>query len=594
MVNEKLEVEQVSDSWIALFGLKTGEIVGHSIVELLDFEDKEWKTFAHRCFSQKTGKKSTSLDLETKWRDSWLRWSSAPWFDERQKVVGLIIQADDITDLKSEKNRNRKLTALLNTTARVAKIGSWEYCFIEKSLTWSEMTRKIHEVSESYVPTVEDAINFYKIGHSRNTISMCLHEATEKGSSWSERLQLVTAKDRTVWVQASGKPIFDEGKLIALTGTFQCLEEQVRLETKTSDNEKLLRTLVDNLPLNVFIKDTESRKILVNKSECEYLGVKDASEILGKTDFELYDKDMAETSRREDLKVMETLTPLLSKETVSRKKNGQTSAFLTSKIPLMGDDGKANGLVGISIDISEIKQKEEELRDLVNVASLQNKKLIDFAHIVSHNLRSHTANFSMLLDFLVNEENEEEKNSLVKMLTKASDNLLETMDNLNEVLVINTSLDLDKKTINLKERIDTIHQNLSEILGDNQAELVNYVEQSVQLDIIPQYIDDILTNFITNAVKYKHPDRNPQIILSATCIEGYTVLSIADNGLGIDLKKYGDKLFGMYKTFHDHCEARGIGLYITKNQIEAMNGKITVESEPGTGTNFKIYFNEEN
>ena len=82
--------------------------------------------------------------------------------------------------------------------------------------------------------------------------------------------------------------------------------------------------------------------------------------------------------------------------------------------------------------------------------------------------------------------------------------------------------------------------------------------------------------------------------MSTTQIEGNTVLSIADNGLGIDLKKYGDKLFGMYKTFHNHCEARGIGLYITKNQIDAMNGKVEVLSEVGKGTTFNIYFNERN
>ncbi|MBT8312250.1 MAG: ATP-binding protein, partial [Flavobacteriaceae bacterium] len=74
----------------------------------------------------------------------------------------------------------------------------------------------------------------------------------------------------------------------------------------------------------------------------------------------------------------------------------------------------------------------------------------------------------------------------------------------------------------------------------------------------------------------------------------YTVLKITDNGLGIDLDKYGEKLYGMYKTFHDKPDARGIGLYITKNQIEAMNGKIAVESEVGKGTTFNIYFNEKN
>jgi len=101
---------------------------------------------------------------------------------------------------------------------------------------------------------------------------------------------------------------------------------------------------------------------------------------------------------------------------------------------------------------------------------------------------------------------------------------------------------------------------------------VNKVSDKTKIKTVPAYLDSILSNFITNAVKYRSPDRDPIITLSVSKGEDYTILSIADNGLGIDLEKYGDKLFGMYKTFHDRPDSRGIGLYITKNQIEAMNG----------------------
>ncbi|MDA9089911.1 ATP-binding protein, partial [Maribacter arcticus] len=88
------------------------------------------------------------------------------------------------------------------------------------------------------------------------------------------------------------------------------------------------------------------------------------------------------------------------------------------------------------------------------------------------------------------------------------------------------------------------------------------------------------------------PNRKPIITLSAVKKNNYSILTIADNGLGIDLEKYGKKLFGMYKTFHEHKDAKGIGLYITKNQIDAMNGKVEVTSKVGEGTEFKIFFND--
>jgi sensor histidine kinase regulating citrate/malate metabolism len=100
-------------------------------------------------------------------------------------------------------------------------------------------------------------------------------------------------------------------------------------------------------------------------------------------------------------------------------------------------------------------------------------------------------------------------------------------------------------------------------------------------------------NFTTNAIKYSHPDRIPEIYYDLEKENDKFVLKIKDNGLGIDLDRHGEKLFGMYKTFHNNPDARGIGLFITKNQIESMGGKVEVESKKNIGTTFKIFFNNE-
>jgi hypothetical protein len=151
----------------------------------------------------------------------------------------------------------------------------------------------------------------------------------------------------------------------------------------------------------MLIKGPGIKKSSRQQSRMRIYGREKRKNLLGKSDFDLYDEKIAQISRDEDLQVLHSMKSILDKETVSITKEGKVTHFLTSKIPLKGIDGKKNSLVGISMDISLIKQKEKELRDLVIVASLLNKKLINFAHIVSHNLRSHTANFSMLLDFLI-------------------------------------------------------------------------------------------------------------------------------------------------------------------------------------------------
>ncbi|MEM6894330.1 MAG: PAS domain-containing protein [Bacteroidota bacterium] len=516
----------------------------------------------------------------------------SPWYDEKENIKGTLIHSLDITREYQKDKELKKVNALVEATAEVAKVGSWEYNLTTEKLSWCKTTKEIHQVPQDYEPTVAEAIEFYKQGYSRNRISMLFHKVLQDGSSFNERLQIVTKRGEERWIASGGKPIVKNGKITKIFGTFQDIHEQVITEKRTKESEQLLTTLIDNLPLNVFIKDKDSRKILVNKAECEYLGTT-PKELIGKTDFELYDKDIAQISRDEDLEVMRSLSPMLGKQTLGVKKDGTLTHFLTSKIPLLDMDGKAYALIGMSMDITNLKQKEEQLHNLINVTAIQNKKLINFAHIVSHNLRSHSANFSMLLDFLVNEKDSNEQQRIIKMLTSAADNLMDTLENLNEVVEISTNINLDKKSLNLLEHVQRVEQNLSAFIEKNTVSISLDIDPDLKVKSVPAYLESIILNLMTNAVKYREAQRESKIELKATKENNHVVFSVTDNGLGIDIQRYGDKLFGMYKTFHNHKDARGLGLYIIKNQIEAMGGNIHAESTPGKGSTFKVYFNEE-
>ncbi len=586
----RLHVIYASDTLISLFWEEKVNIVGQRLSTVFPNLNSKWESVLQDCLKGKSNPMGVQSFMDAEGNEKFYEWSNACWYDTDENIIGVIIQINNISAAIESDLSLEKAKILLKQQSELSKTGIWEYDLQKQTVHWCTMTKAIHEVPLDYIPDITTAIDFYKKGHSRNAISMAVFEATDKGKPWNLKLKVVTAKGNEKWVIAAGKPIFEKGKIARIMGTFQDINDQVVSEMKIKEDAKLLKTLINHLPLNVFIKDRESRKILVNKSECDYLGVTDANDLLGKTDFDLYPVETAKISREEDLSVMETLTPILSKETINIKKDGTETVFLSSKIPLLDENGIATGLVGISLNITNLKQKEQELRNLINVTSLQNKKLINFAHIVSHNLRSHSANFSMLLDFLVHEKNEEEKEKIVDMLTQASDNLLETLENLNEVVTLSTNTQAQKETINLNKKISEIQQNLSNITENKKLNIINNVSKDINIRIVPAYLDSILMNFITNGVKYKHPDREPVLEFTTEKKEGYNLLNIKDNGIGIDLEKNGSKLFGMYKTFHTNKDARGIGLYITKSQVEAMHGKIEVESKPGKGTKFKVFF----
>ncbi|WP_222983576.1 PAS domain-containing sensor histidine kinase [Flagellimonas meishanensis] len=592
LVNRKQLLAGASDSWLNLFGKGKKSMIGQDVKTLFaSHEQIDLNALDNLLCNGESGflRHKTTMDNTTRWFQS----TFSPWFDDKENVLGTIIQTDDITEHVETRHELDRIKTLFKEKSEVARVGCWEYDIATEELFWCEETKKIHEVSPGYIPNVNEGINYYKKGYSRNKISMLFHKALEEGKAFSERLEILTSKGNEKWVKASGKPIVQDGSVVKLFGTFQDIHEQVMLEIKREENERLLTTLINNIPLNVFVKDKDSRKTLVNKSECDYLE-KSQEDLIGKDDFDLYDAKAAQISREEDLEVMRTLKPLIGKETISIKKDGRTTNFLTSKIPLLDLEGNVNGLIGISMDITSLKKKEDQLRNLINVTAVQNKKLINFAHIVSHNLRSHSANFSMLLNFLEQEDNESEKKHLLKMLAQASDNLMLTLEDLNEVVTINTNVNLQKKLLNLNEVVDKVLQDLSTMLKKNRVEIINTVPKNKKVLSVPSYLESILLNLITNAIKYRDPERNPIIKIRAAKEKDKTLVQISDNGLGIDLKKHGRKVFGMYKTFHDKKDAKGLGLYIIKNQIEGMGGAITVQSEEGVGTTFNIYFNEEN
>lgn len=258
-----------------------------------------------------------------------------------------------------------------------------------------------------------------------------------------------------------------------------------------------------------------------------------------------------------------------------------------------GPINKPTRAVGTLRDITQLKEKEIQLGNTVNIIGDQNNRLSNFAHIVSHNLRSHASNLKMLLDLFKNAD-EAERDEMLQHLEGISDGLSITISHLKELVEIQTEIKNVKEKLNLRHYLKNILTILHNEITKHSVTIDINIPLDVTVQYNPAYLESILLNFTTNAIKYSSSDRKPAIAYDFSLEDGKKVLSISDNGLGIDLKKHKNALFGMYKTFHKNQNSRGIGLFITKNQVEAMGGKIEVTSEVNKGTTFKIYFNEEN
>jgi signal transduction histidine kinase len=251
----------------------------------------------------------------------------------------------------------------------------------------------------------------------------------------------------------------------------------------------------------------------------------------------------------------------------------------------------AGYFITICRDVTFLKEsKEEELRQVLKVTQLQNDRLKNFAHIVSHNLRSHSANIRSLLNLFIEENPPLSEDEYMVMLKMASENLSETISHLAEIAALNVKENNQLEIINLSEIVDKAIMNVSALALKSAVTIKQYLPQIIQVKGIKAYLDSVILNFITNGIKYADPAKQSYLHLKYNEDEKFIYLSFEDNGLGIDLKRNADKLFGLYKTFHKNPEARGIGLFITKNQVEAMGGKINVESKLGEGSTFTVSF----
>ncbi len=269
-------------------------------------------------------------------------------------------------------------------------------------------------------------------------------------------------------------------------------------------------------------------------------------------------------------------------------KNGAV-VWLRDIVNVISENDQALSLRGIMIDITTTKEAEKDLNDSFNLVTEQNKRLLNFSYIVSHNLRSHTSNIASIMSLIESSESEEEKDEMIQLLKSVSNSLNETMIHLNEVINIRTNIGLVSESLNLQQYLETVQRVLSEQISSKDVSISTIMPDDVMINYNPAYLESILYNIISNSIRYSHPERKPTIIIKWITDDENKILQISDNGVGIDLVKNADKIFGMYKTFTNNADSKGIGLFITKNQIDAMGGNITVESEPNIGTTFKIY-----
>jgi PAS domain S-box-containing protein len=512
----------------------------------------------------------------TEWDDNW----------QPLRIVGCHV---DITKQKEIEEKLKKTKDLLNKTNLSVRLGGWEIDLTSGKMAWTRVTKQIHEVPLDYEAHLQTRLNFYKEGEHRQRVTAIVNRAIETGEGYDMEAILVTTSGKELWVRIIGNTEFENGRCVKLFGTIQDIDEDKRIKLELQRSEERFKGAFENSTIGMAMVSPEGKWLKVNRQLIDCLGYS-AEELNGKTFQDITHPDDLQADL--DL-VAQVLAGEIQNYQMEKRffhKNGDIIWVLLSVSLVRNNDGVPLHFVSHVQDITDKKQKEEQIKETLDVVSQQNNRLLNFAYIVSHNLRTHSGNFQSLIN-LVNDPHTdaEERVHYLQLLQDVSGQLNETILNLNDVVSIQSNMHLQKVQVNLSSYINkTINVLTGEITRHN-AIINNMVDDGVEIDYHPAYLESILLNFLTNSIRYRSKTRSPEVCINYAHNGKGGILTISDNGVGIDMKKHGQNLFGMYKTFHGNSDAKGVGLFITKNQVEAMGGKIEVQSHVDRGTTFEVH-----
>lgn len=433
--------------------------------------------------------------------------------------------------------------------------------------------------------------------HSEDSIKMSIKLYSfieQKIEKWQDEYRFKCADGTYKYIFDRGFLVKDDrGNVIRMIGAIQDITKQKEEEQRL----KLLETVVTQTKDAVIITENEKlnrivpKIVFVNPAFTDMTGYK-SSEVIGKTATIFMGRRSVENQIQNLSKALKTKEEL-SFETLNHKKNGEKYWVNFSMIPITNKEGKHSHWISIQRDITDEKKKEKEKEQLIRELTANNKDLKQFSYITSHNLRAPLSNLIGLLNLIedIPVENEELK-QILNGFAKSTHLLNETINDLVKVIIIKDNPYIQKEEVLIKDIFENVFTQLNFLISLHKPILKIELENTTVLNINKAYLESILLNLFTNSIKYRSSKRKLRVFVSSKEVKGNIILVFKDNGIGFDLERNKDKIFGLYQRFHNYPDSKGLGLYLVKSQVESMGGKISVESEVDKGTTFTIIFNK--
>jgi PAS domain S-box-containing protein len=365
-----------------------------------------------------------------------------------------------------------------------------------------------------------------------------------------------------------------------------------KAEEMLSNERNLLRTLIDNIPDQIYAKDTQSRFLICNDALVKRMGKENEDQVIGKSDLDLLPYDIGSKYYAEEQAIFQTGNPIINSEQYTKTSSGEIKWSLITKVPFRNLHGKINGIVGIGRDITLRKLAENEVKCKNAQLQKSNAEKDKFFSIIAHDLRSpfnHFLGFTKIISDELSSLSQSEIQQIADNMRKSATNLYALLENLLEWSKMQRGqMDFKPERFKLNKRIKNCVDLITGPASAKDISISFDIPEEYELVADQHMFDTVIRNLVSNAIKFTSPGGS--IIISAKSVENNnTEIRVIDSGIGMNAELLS-KLFRLdQQTSRKGTEGEpstGLGLLLCKEFIEKHNGKIWAESEGGKGSTF--------
>ncbi len=516
--------------------------------------------------------------------------------DKHGKAFQAMGFIQDITTQKLSEKKLLQSQAHLLASQRIANVGSWEVDLSEgseakeQSIHWSDQAYRIYGLyPKEFKITIDTILNLVH-PDDREMLLKKFTDAKERGRMYNVEHRIIRPDKSERIVHTRGEIITDilTGKPLKMIGTIQDITERVEEEEILQKSEANLRTIFDNTETIYLLINTDFKIVSFNKAALD--GFKADTGKTLKAGENILDYILEDRKERAQEMYKRVFTGEQFKlESNFVKNDGKINWYYMQLLPVYGKGNKVLNMLVYLRDITGRKEAEIEREKITTNLIQRNKDLEQFSYIISHNLRLPVANILGLVNnFTIHRLQPQEQKEIISAIYISTRRLDDVVMDLNKILEIKNGENESKQPVNLSDILKDTQVGLGYLIKKENAIIESNFTAIDEVLTVKSYMASIFYNLILNSIKFRQPSLTPRIKISCVKQGNKILLTFCDNGLGIDLAKNSDGIFGLYKRFHSHENGKGMGLFMVKAQVESMGGTVSVESEVNKGTCFNI------